>query len=217
MSERASLLRRRIALCAGAAFTCGAVLAPSPAALAAGGAPVPVPDEPPPGVRIQTAMRPTEGQLPAGARVVEQQASGAFVPRPDAPEAPARLASESTTATAPATRTTSRAQTTTVATPAAPSVAQTARWRDARRPAPEQTRAPKSKPTQAPAQRDPAPVIPRFEKLFRLALPVATRLPPPDRSSLEIAWLLAAAALLAGAAAGGAVTGLVARRLAGAA
>ena len=104
----------------------------------------------------------------------------------------------------------------TVATSVAPSVAAVARPRDARRPAPEQTRAPKSKETRAPVRREPAPATPRFEELFQLALPVATRLPPPDRSSVEIAWLLAAAALLAGAAVGGAVIGLVARRLDGA-
>lgn len=213
MSRRTSSLRQRHR---SAAFTAAAVLAALTwigAALAASGAPLPEPDDPPSSqstrsVKAPAAKTPTTNDT-AEARPAETNAT----PRPDAPIVATTTEPAPRPAPAPARTTVTPVVSSPTRSAAPAAVAPRAKPVTAPKPKPNLKPKPNRASTPRLATATPTVLRPPHD-VDRLGLPLARLVPVTDGESTRTALLVAAAVLLAASGAGSLTVGLSVRRLA---
>ena len=211
MAPRMASLRQRHTSAALTAYAVLAALVWAGAALGAGGAPLPAPDDPPssqPTGRVKAPAAKTSTATRSGTD--EPSAPQTRVtPSPDPPVS-AETASRTAPAPAPA-RAASVAATPVPSAASEPAVS---------RPAPSTTRAtpptpkPRPKPDAAAVPRTTPPTLRPPHDVSRLGLPLARLVPVTSDESKRTALLVAAAILLVASGAGSLTVGLSVRRLA---
>ncbi len=213
MAPRMASLRQRHTRAALTACTVLAALVWAGAALGAGGAPLPAPDDPPssqPTGRVKAPAAKTSTATKSGTD--EPTASQTRVT--PSPDPPVSAETASATAPAPAARTAPVA-----ATPVPSAVSQPA----LSRPAPSTTThattptpkpRPRPKPEAAAVPRTTPPTLRPPHDVRRLGLPLARLVPVTSDESKRTALLVAAAILLVASGAGSLTVGLSVRRLA---
>jgi len=212
MAPRMASLRQRHTRAALTACTVLAALVWAGAALGAGGAPLPAPDDPPssqPTGRVKAPAAKTSTATKSGTD--EPTASQTRVtPSPDPP-----VSAETASRTAPAP---APARTSVAATPVPSAASEPA----VSRPAPSTTRATPPTPKPKPRPKPEAAAVPRMtpptlrppHDVRRLGLPLARLVPVTSDESKRTALLVAAAILLVASGAGSLTVGLSVRRLA---
>ena len=228
MAPRTSSLRQRHSRAALTACVVLAALTSTGAALGAGGAPLPGPDDPPSTLSTRSVKAPaTKTSTTTSSRTdAPAQHETSTTPSPDPPGSTTTTKTTKTTRTAPAQAPAAARPAPVAATPIQPAVTQPS----VSRPAPSNvTRAnrttPKPKPKPKPkatakAAAHPAgprttrPVLKPPHDVRRLGLPLARLVPAADGESTRTALLVAAAVLLVASGAGSLTVGVSVRRLA---